>query len=297
MCPFIFMTATSADNLPVPVNIGTATDLFAVTITNDAPAAFPVGVTTVTWTATDANGNIATATQPVLVSYVPPAGGGTEAVYWEHNDHLGTPQAMTDINGTVVWTASQTPFGIATVNEDPDGDGIKVRNNFRFPGQYFDAETGLFYNYQRMYDPAVGGYTQHDPIGLNGGMNPFGYVLSNPIGFIDPLGLLRYSPTAGDPVNETTTTAMECFETCAGHEVTITGGREGGHSPGSAHETGQACDVGTNSNPWLDRVAAEQCFTQCFDQNSSYGQQEGSHFHFQTHPGRRGSTGFPEGIR
>ncbi|RME57712.1 RHS repeat-associated core domain-containing protein, partial [Candidatus Parcubacteria bacterium] len=60
-------------------------------------------------------------------------------------------------------------FGVATVNEDPDGDGIRVTNNFRFPGQYYDAETGLNYNYQRTYDPSLGRYTQTDPIGLNGG--------------------------------------------------------------------------------------------------------------------------------
>jgi len=181
------VTATSPDNQPVAVNIGqaTATDIFAVTISNDAPATFPVGTTTVTWTATDANGNSATATQLVTVS----APVATEAVYWHHNDHLGTPQAMTDVNGTVVWTMSQTPFGIATVNEDPDGDGIRVTNNFRFPGQYFDAETGLNYNYQRTYDPALGRYTQHDPIGLNGGMNPFGYVGGNPVNATDPSGL------------------------------------------------------------------------------------------------------------
>jgi len=105
---------------------------------------------------------------------------------------VGTPQAMTDINGTVVWTMSQTPFGLATVNEDPDGDGIRVTNNFRFPGQYFDAETGLNYNYQRTYDPAIGRYTQHDPIGLNGGMNPYGYVEGNPIIRIDVNGLASF---------------------------------------------------------------------------------------------------------
>ena len=126
----------------------------------------------------------------------PPAGGGatvtSEAVYWHHNDHLGTPQALTDINGTVVWTMSQTPFGITSVNEDPDGDGITVTNNFRFPGQYYDSETGLNYNYQRTYDPAIGGYTQHDPIGLNGGMNPFGYVGGNPVSYTDPRGLVEW---------------------------------------------------------------------------------------------------------
>jgi len=110
------------------------------------------------------------------------------SIYWHHNDHLGTPQALTNAAGTVEWTMSQTPFGIATVNEDPDGDGNAVTNNFRFPGQYFDAETGLNYNYHRTYDPVLGRYTQADPIGLNGGANRFGYVSGNPVGFVDPRG-------------------------------------------------------------------------------------------------------------
>jgi len=177
-----------------------------VAITSDAPATFPIGVTTVTWTSSDSAGNTATATQNIYVSYSstvgggsggtttpPPAGGGatvtSEAVYWHHNDHLGTPQALTDINGTKVWEMSQTPFGIVTVNEDPDGDGIKVTSNFRFPGQYYDAETGLNYNYFRTFDPALGRYTQSDPIGLYAGMNTFTYVGANPVNGIDPLGL------------------------------------------------------------------------------------------------------------
>jgi len=206
------VTATSPDNQPVSVSLGTATasDLVdgAITPTSDAPATFPVGTTTVTWTATDTAGNTVTAIQLVTVSYAPPV--ATEAVYWHHNDHLGTPQALTDVNGTVVWTMSQTPFGIATVNEDPDGDGIAVTNNFRFPGQYFDAETGLSYNYQRTYDPATGRYTQSDPIGLNGGMNPFGYVNGDPVTGIDPFGL--YQCTYSISLH-----SMICIPNDAGH--------------------------------------------------------------------------------
>jgi len=55
-----------------------------------------------------------------------------------HNDPLGTPQALTDETGTVVWKADYDPFGKATVNEYPDNDGNSVTLNVRMPGQYYD---------------------------------------------------------------------------------------------------------------------------------------------------------------
>ena len=83
-------------------------------------------------------------------------------IYYYHVDHLGTPQAMTSQSGATVWQADYEPFGKATVKVST------IENNLRFPGQYFDRETGLHYNYFRDYEPRTGRYIESDPIGLAG---------------------------------------------------------------------------------------------------------------------------------
>jgi RHS repeat-associated protein len=80
------------------------------------------------------------------------------------------------------------PFGANTPNENPTGQG-PFKYNLRFPGQYYDAETGTHYNANRDYDPTIGRYEQSDPIGLWGGVNSYGYVKQNPLNSIDELGL------------------------------------------------------------------------------------------------------------
>jgi RHS repeat-associated protein len=90
---------------------------------------------------------------------------GSTDIRFIHGDHLGTPQFATDEHGQVVWSAQYMPFGEATVDEDPDGDGIAYELNLRFPGQYYDAETGLHYNYFRDYEPLLGRYLNLIPMG------------------------------------------------------------------------------------------------------------------------------------
>jgi RHS repeat-associated protein len=110
-------------------------------------------------------------------------------IYTIDTDHLNTPRQLKDASGKVVWNWNSANFGNLKPNEDPDGDGNKVTFNLRYPGQYYDKETGLHYNYFRDYNPATGRYVQSDPIGLAGGINTYAYVGGNPLSFSDPMGL------------------------------------------------------------------------------------------------------------
>ncbi len=125
--------------------------------------------------------------------------GGAGQIYYAHNDHLGTPKLLTDSTGKPVWQASYTPFGLAMINADADNNGVAVTLNIRFPGQYYDVESGLHYNWFRYYDPAIGRYVTSDPIGLAGGVNTYGYVGGNPVNYTDPQGLtsLRFNRATG----------------------------------------------------------------------------------------------------
>jgi RHS repeat-associated protein len=106
------------------------------------------------------------------------------------DDHRGAPAAILDQAGQVVWSASYRPFGEATVSTSA------VTNDLRLPGQIYDAETGLYDNVFRTYDPRVGRYLQSDPLGLDGGINTYTYVDNSPVLWTDPLGLFRISGSA-----------------------------------------------------------------------------------------------------
>lgn len=111
--------------------------------------------------------------------------------YYINPDQIGAPLSITNSTGAVVWRWDHDPYGRIQPNQNPNSLGTFVYN-LRFPGQYYDQESGLHYNWHRFYDPAIGRYVTADPIGLNGGINLYGYSANNPISLTDRLGLSWY---------------------------------------------------------------------------------------------------------
>jgi RHS repeat-associated protein len=107
----------------------------------------------------------------------------TPVFYYVHDDRLGTPQLVTDSTQTGQWSTTYDPYG--TTGMIISG----IAQNLRYPGQYFDLETGFNYNLNRDYMPNLGRYLETDPTGLGGGINTFAYANGNPLGFTDRSGL------------------------------------------------------------------------------------------------------------
>ncbi|MFD0322478.1 RHS repeat-associated core domain-containing protein [Lysobacter gummosus] len=122
--------------------------------------------------------------------------GSAQKLFYIEPDHLGSPRVVIDPSRNVAvwkWGLKGEAFGNTLPNQDPDLDGTKFVFDLRFPGQRYDAASGLNYNYFRDYEAATGRYGQSDPIGLTGGISTFTYVRGNPIIGLDPFGLKDYS--------------------------------------------------------------------------------------------------------
>jgi RHS repeat-associated protein len=212
------------------------------------------------------------------------------------SDHLSSPRLVVDAStGTIAQRMDYDEFGHVLLDTNP---GFQP---FGFAGGLYDRDTKLVRFGARDYDPETGRWSAKDPIGFQGGdVNLYGYVLDDPVNWQDAFGLFRYGPHSGSPVDDRTADALTCMEQCLAGEVVITGAREPSppHVPGSAHNTGQACDLGKRSNPELQRSEVESCFNQCTGPDGFvYGQEEGNHYHLQTRPGRGGADGFAPGVR
>ena len=121
------------------------------------------------------------------IETIRPKTGGFEFFY-VHTDHLNTPRRVSrPLDNQLRWRWDADPFGTAVPNENPAALGA-FKYNLRYPGQYFDVESGLNYNYFRDYDSATGKYVESDPIGLKGGINTYIYAAQNPLRYIDKTG-------------------------------------------------------------------------------------------------------------
>ena len=110
--------------------------------------------------------------RPIVV--VDAVNTASPTTWWVSTDHLNRPVRMTDAAKATVWQATWKPFG------EPQSITGSATLDARFPGQWFQLESGLHQNWWRHYDPTTGRYTQVDPLGLVDGPSVYGYALSNP---------------------------------------------------------------------------------------------------------------------
>ena len=186
----------------------------------------------------------------------PTGAGGTPTpinIYYVHADHLGSGRAVTrPSDNKLMWLWDNLdPFGVNAPNENPAGQGI-FKYNLRFPGQYYDAETGMHYNVTREYDPSGGRYQQSDSIGLRGGMNTYSYADQDPLIKADPSGLdvTIWVPGPGRGIGDGPRNGNWCGGNWSGGQVPkVNGGRDGTKGPMDS----------------LDRccMVHDQCYNKC----------------------------------
>ena len=153
-------------------------------------------------------------------------------------DLVGTPTELVDEQGHIAWRTRSTLWGTTAWATDST-----TYTPLRFPGQYYDPETGLHYNYFRHYDPATARYLSPDPLGLAPAPNPAAYV-RNPFTWADPLGLAPDYPKGenGNPFDKREEADRSAFEvagvpygTAPDAEWIVMGDKTLRHMPGHVH--------------------------------------------------------------
>ncbi len=133
----------------------------------------------------------------------------TTPVIWQvHVDHLNRPIRMTDAAKASVWDVVWAPWGnVYSISGTATLDA-------RFPGQWYQLESGLHYNWHRHYDPTLGRYTQPDPLGFVDGPSVYGYALADPGATIDRFGLFSSLPQSKPDVQSP---VQQCNDPCNGN--------------------------------------------------------------------------------
>lgn len=184
-----------------------------------------------------------------IAEHVPQVGGYQIRMLYLELDHLGTPRQARREGGTVVWRWESDGYGTTPADEDPDGDGQLAKVYLRFPGQYYDEESGLHYNWHRYYVPRLGRYLSSDPIGIVGGINTYAYANNAPTMYADPMGLSPdywWRPCNSDQIQQC---RQQCasqgkeYESCAVRWVANNGVRDGrpSNEAGTPSSGGLSC--------------------------------------------------------
>lgn len=211
-------------------------------------------------------------------------------------DHLGSPRLIVNTsNGQVLQKIDYNEWGHVIVDTNP---GFQP---FGYAGGLYDLDTKLVKFGARDYDASIGRWLSKDPIIFAGGdTNLYGYVMQDPINFIDPSGFLRKNKEDSIPNKIRTSmptghaqNAMQCLESCLGGNLLVTGGNESaGHSRNSKHYTNEACDIAgpNNGNPQTSNpVKTNMCARNCGFTNGQFetfpDNPGRDHYHFQTVPG------------
>ena len=217
--------------------------------------------------------------------------------YYFTADANGSIIAVTDSLGAVSERYEYDPYGVVSFlgNDYTLLANSAIGNVYTFTGRQYEPESGQFFYRARHYNASDGRFLQRDPLGIYGGdFNLYSYVSNNPVHFTDPLGWIRYNNpdvTVTTPPTGANLAALQCFETCSGHEVLVNGGQETTGHRGRAHGMNLACDVASpRFNPHLNDDNVLNCARRCGYDHGWYesfpGRPGRDHWHLQI-----GSTG------